>query len=142
MLKAYHKRLSDPDPAVHMPAARKWSVYEGTCCTLLPSPELVANFAGDVMALGIARLESHYFINDIFLPKGALLDNLHKIRSIPAFIVQGRYDLVCPVATADELHRAWPEAAYEVVSDAGHSVMEPGIRKALVRCMDRFRAIK
>ena len=125
-----------------MPAARKWSVYEGTCCTLLPSPELVASFSGDSMALGIARLENHYFINDIFLPKNALLDNLHKIRKIPAFIVQGRYDLVCPPATADELHRVWPEAGYEVISDAGHSAMEPGIRKALVRGMDRFRAIK
>jgi proline iminopeptidase len=142
LLKAYHTRLNDPDPAVHMPAARKWSVYEGTCCTLLPSPELVASFSGDSMALGIARLENHYFINDIFLPKNALLDNLHKIRKIPAFIVQGRYDLVCPPATADELHRAWPEAGYEVISDAGHSAMEPGIRKALVRGMDRFRAIK
>jgi proline iminopeptidase len=103
---------------------------------------LVASFAGDAMALGIARLENHYFINDIFMPQNALLDNLHKIRHIPAFIVQGRYDLVCPVATADELHRAWPEAGYEVVSDAGHSAMEPGIRKALVRGMDRFRSIK
>jgi len=142
LLKAYYRRLTDPDPAVHMPAARRWSVYEGTCCTLLPSPELVANFSTDVMALGIARLESHYFINDIFMPRNALLENLHKIRHIPAFIVQGRYDLVCPIATADELHRAWPQAGYEIVSDAGHSVMEPGIRKALVRCMDRFRSIK
>src|SRR5262249_43273020 len=136
LLKAYHRRLMDPDPAIHMPAARKWSGYEGTCCTLLPNPELVANFAGGVRAPGIARLESHYFINDIFLPRNALLENLGRIRAIPAFIVQGRYDLVCPIATADELHRAWPEAAYEVVPDAGHSVMEPGIRKALLRCMD------
>jgi len=142
LLRAYNKRLMDPDPAVHMAAARKWSVYEGTCCTLLPSPELVASFASDAVALGIARLENHYFINDIFLPENALLDNLHKIRNIPAFIVQGRYDLVCPIATADELHRAWPEAAYEVIPDAGHSVMETGTRKALVACMDSFRAIK
>jgi proline iminopeptidase len=141
LLRNYYRRIVDPDPAVHMPAARKWSVYEGTCCTLLPSPELVANFASDVVALGIARLESHYFINSIFLAKNALLDNLGKIRHIPASIVQGRYDLVCPIATADELHRAWPEAAYEVVPDAGHSVMEPGICKALVRCMERFKAL-
>jgi proline iminopeptidase len=141
LLKGYHRRIMDPDPAVHMPAARRWSIYEGTCCTLLPSPELVASFASDVVALGIARLESHYFMHDIFLPANSLLDNLHRIRRVPAFIVQGRYDLVCPVATADELHRAWPEATYEVVPDAGHSVMEPGICKALVRCMDGFRSL-
>jgi proline iminopeptidase len=141
LLKAYHRRIMDPDPAVHMPASRRWSVYEGTCCTLLPSPELVANFASDVVALGIARLESHYFMHDIFLPPNSLLDNLERIRGIPAYIVQGRYDLVCPIATADELHRAWPEATYEVAPDAGHSVMEPSICKALVRCMDRFRTL-
>lgn len=141
LLTNYHRRLVDPDPAVHMPAARKWSVYEGTCCTLLPSPETVQSFAQDVVALGIARLEAHYFINDIFLPENSLLQNIGKIRHIPAFIVQGRYDLVCPIETADELTRAWPEAEYQVVPDAGHSAMEPGIRSALIEATDRFRRL-
>jgi proline iminopeptidase len=124
-----------------MPAARKWSVYEGTCCTLLPSPETVESFAQDTVALGIARMEAHYFINDIFLPEDSLLKNVGKIRHIPAVIVQGRYDLLCPIETADELHRAWPEAEYTVVPDAGHSAMEPGIRSALIEATDRFRSL-
>ena len=135
----YHRRLVDPDPKVHMPAARKWSVYEGTCCTLLPSPETVSGFANDTVALGLARMEAHYFINNIFLPENSLLKNVGKIRKIPAVIVQGRYDLVCPIETADELARAWPEAEYIIVPDAGHSAMEPGIRSALIEAMDRFK---
>ena len=141
LLRHYHKRLMDPDSAVHMPAARRWSVYEGSCSTLLPSPETVAAFGDDRMALGLARMEAHYFVNDIFLPENSLLANLARIRRLPAIIVQGRYDVVCPIVTADELHRAWPEATYVVVSDAGHSAMEPGIRSALVEATDRFRAL-
>lgn len=137
----YHKRLIDPDPKVHMPAARRWSIYEGTCCTLLPSPETVDSFGQDVTALGLARMEAHYFINRIFLPENSLLANIDRIRKIPAFIVQGRYDLVCPIETADELHRAWPEAEYVVVPDAGHSAMEPGIRAQLVAAMERFKKL-
>jgi proline iminopeptidase len=141
LLTNYYKRLIDSDPKVHMPAARKWSVYEGTCCTLLPSPETVESFAQDTVALGIARMEAHYFINDIFLPEDSLLKNVGKIRHIPAVIVQGRYDLVCPIETADELHRVWPEAEYTVVPDAGHSAMEPGIRSALIEATDKFRSL-
>jgi proline iminopeptidase len=139
LLTAYYWRLTDPDPAVHMPAARKWSIYEGSCSTLLPSAETLAHFAGDVVALGLARIEAHYFIHNIFLPENALLDNMHRIRDIPAVIVQGRYDAVCPVVSADELHAAWPEAEYIIVPDAGHSAFEPGIRAQLVQATERFR---
>lgn len=142
LLANYHKRLMDPDPAVHMPAARRWSVYEGSCSTLLPSPETVAAFGSDRMALGLARMEAHYFVNDIFLPENSLLENVPLIRHIPAVIVQGRYDVVCPIVTADELHHAWPEARYQVIPDAGHSAMEPGIRTALLDATDRFRNLK
>ena len=141
LLANYHKRLMDPDPAVHMPAARRWSVFEGSCSTLLPSPETVAAFGDDRMALGLARMEAHYFANNIFLPENALLENLGRVRHLPAAIVQGRYDVVCPIVTADELHGSWPEARYNVVADAGHSAMEPGIRSALVEATDRFRAL-
>jgi len=141
LLHNYHRRLIDPDPAVHMPAARAWSTYEGACSTLLPSPETVAAFGQDTMALGLARIEAHYFVNDIFLEEGALLDNVGRLRGIPAAIVQGRYDVVCPIATADELHRAWPEAAYQVVPDAGHSAMEPGVRAALIAATERFKGV-
>ncbi|HEY6334255.1 MAG TPA: prolyl aminopeptidase [Alphaproteobacteria bacterium] len=139
LLANYHKRLMDPYPGVHMPAARRWSVYEGSCSTLLPSPETVAAFGDDRMALGLARMEAHYFINGIFLPENFILDNISRIRHLPAVIVQGRYDAVCPVVTADELHRTWPEARYQVIPDAGHSAMEPGIRSALLDATDGFR---
>ncbi len=139
LLAAYHRRLTDPDPAVHLPAARAWSRYEGSCSTLLPSPETVAAFGADRMALGLARIEAHYFKHGIFLPENALLEGVGGIREIPAAIVQGRYDVVCPIVTADELHRVWPEAAYEVIPDAGHSAMEPGIRAALVAATERFK---
>jgi proline iminopeptidase len=142
LLTAYHKRLIDPDPAIHMPAARIWSTYEGACSTLLPSPETVAAFGSDVMALGLARLEAHYFLNGIFLPENSLLENVGRIRSIPAVIVQGRYDMVCPALSADDLHRAWPEAEYIVVPDAGHSALEPGIRKHLIEAMERFKTLR
>jgi len=139
LLHSYYRRLIDPDPAVHMPAARAWSTYEGACSTLLPSPETVAAFGQDTMALGLARIEAHYFVNDIFMEDGALLANVGRLRGIPGVIVQGRYDVVCPIATADELHRAWPEAEYTVVPDAGHSAMEPGVRKALIAATERFK---
>lgn len=139
VLHSFHRRLVDPDPAVHMPAARAWSVYEGSCSTLLPSRETVDHFAGDVVALGLARMEAHYFVHDIFLPENALLERAHRLRAIPGVIVQGRYDVVCPIASAHDLVAAWPEAEYHVVPDAGHSVWEPGTCAALVAACERFK---
>ena len=141
LLSAYHARLVDPDPAVHMPAARSWSVYEGSCSTLLPNPALVADFASDRVALGLARIEAHYFRHDIFLPEDFLLGNVGRLKRIPAVIVQGRYDIVCPTVSADDLHLAWPEAEYIVVPDAGHSAFEPGIRSRLVAATERFKTL-
>jgi proline iminopeptidase len=140
LLTAYSKRLNDPDPQVHMPAAHHWSIYEGSCSTLLPSPSTVAHFAEDIVALGLARIEAHYFSNKIFLPENSLLENASRLRSIPGIIVQGRYDMVCPIVSADDLHRAWPEAQYIIVSDAGHSVWEPGISARLVAAMERLKS--
>ena len=139
LLTNYHRRLVDPDPAVHMPAARAWSVYEGSCSTLLPSRETVDYFAGDVVALGLARIEAHYFMHDIFLPEDSLLPSVGRLRAIPCVIVQGRYDAVCPIVTADELARAWPEAEYIVVPNAGHSAWEPGICAELIAATERFK---
>lgn len=139
LLDAYHARLVDPDPAVHMSAARAWGHYEAACSTLLPNEALVNNFESDAVALSLARIEAHYFLNDIFLPENSLLDNLDRIRHLPAVIVQGRYDAVCPIVTADELARAWPEAFYEVIADAGHAAFEPGIARALVAATNAFK---
>lgn len=138
LAQSYHIRLMNPDPAIHMPAARSWSVYEGKCATLLPSPETVDSFRNDVVALGLARMESHYFRNNIFLPDNFLLDHIDRIRHIPTTIVQGRYDIVCPIVTADELVHHWPEATYIIVPDAGHSAFDPTLGQTLVQTCDQF----
>jgi len=138
LLDAYHRRLVNPDPAVHHPAAYQWATFEASCSTLLPSSELVAAFGNEQTALSLSRIEAHYFVNHIFLPDNCLLDDVGRIRSIPAVIVQGRYDAVCPIVSADELARAWPEARYVIVPDAGHSAFEPGIARELVAACDRF----
>jgi proline iminopeptidase len=139
LLGAYLRRLTDPSPSIHMPAARAWSIYEGSCSTLLPSPDTVASFAQDRTALGLARIEAHYFANHLFLPAGGLLGHMDRIAHIPAEIVQGRYDMVCPPRSAFDLAAAWPSARLSVVPDAGHSALEPGVRRALVAAVERFR---
>ncbi len=140
ILRAYHRRLMNEDPRISLPAARAWSRYEGSCSTLLPSPETVAAFSEDPMAAGLARIETHYFINRLFLPERGLIDAIGSIRHLPCTIVQGRYDMVCPIVTADALHRAWPEAHYKVVPDSGHSAMDPGICRALVRATESIKS--
>ena len=139
LLSAYYRRLTDPDPRVHMPAARAWSVYEGACSTLLPNPDTVAAFGEDRLALGLARIEAHYFRHYLFAGGDDLIARIGPIRHLPATIVQGRYDMVCPTRSADELARAWPEAEFIVVPDAGHSAMEPGIREQLVLATERMK---
>ncbi|MEX0957890.1 MAG: prolyl aminopeptidase [Burkholderiales bacterium] len=139
LLAAYRRLLNHPDPSVHLPAARRWSAYEGTCSTLLPSPATVAHFIDDHVALGLARIEAHYFANRMFLPDDTLLDNVQRLRGIPCTIVQGRYDMVCPIATADELRRAWPEAEYIIAPGAGHSSWEPALCAELVAAMEKLK---
>lgn len=138
LLAAYSRRLNHPDPAVRVPAARSWSVYEGSCSTLMPNPEVLSTSGEERHAVGLARIEAHFFANNIFEPADALLRDLEQVRKIPAVIVQGRYDMVCPIVTAETLHQAWPEADYIVVPDAGHSALEPGIRSALIDATNRF----
>ena len=139
LLGSYLRRLTHPDPSVHMPAARAWSVYEGSCSTLLPSPETVSSFAQDRTALGLARIEAYYFARNLFLPPEGLLGGMDRIAQIPAEIVQGRYDMICPARTAFELAAAWPSARLTIIPDAGHSALEPGVRRALVAAVERFR---
>lgn len=139
VLGSYMRRLNDPDPAVHGPAACAWSVYEGTCSTLLPSPDTVAAFSQDRSALGLARIEAHYFVHDLFLPPEGLLGRMDRIAHLPAEIVQGRYDMVCPATTAFELQAAWRNARLTIIPDAGHSALETGVRRALVAAVERFR---
>src|SRR5207237_1141809 len=124
-------RLIDPDPRIHMPAARAWSVYEGACSTLLPNPETIAAFGEDRLALGLARIEAHYFSHHLFPPERDLVDRIDRIRHLPATIVQGRYDMVCPIRSAAELARAWPEAEYVLVREGGLRCAPPALQHLL-----------
>jgi proline iminopeptidase len=141
LLGNYYRRLTDPDPQRHRPAARAWSAYEAACSTLLPNADNIAAVNDDKVALALARIEAHYFVNRIFLPPNALIANLVRVQHLPAVVVHGRYDMVCPIATADRLVRVWKGAEFVVVPDAGHSAMEPGIRAALVGATERFKRL-
>jgi proline iminopeptidase len=140
LLRAFHRRLTSDDPAVRMAAAKAWSIWEGTTSCLYPNRDLIDKTAGNDLSLALARIECHYFMHDAFI-NGArdLVRNVDRIRKIPATIVQGRYDVVCPIETAWELHRAWPEAEFRVVPDAGHSAAEPGNLHELVEATDKYR---
>lgn len=140
LISAYHRRLTSPDPAVRLAAARAWSVWEGSTSFLYQDSAHISGSAEDEFALAFARIECHYFVNAGFLEHDdQLLRNVDAIRDIPAVIVQGRYDVVCPLRSAWDLHRAWPEADLRIVADAGHSAFEPGITAELIAATDRFR---
>jgi proline iminopeptidase len=140
MLGAYYRRLTSDDEAVRLEAARAWSVWEGSTLKLLEDADTVAHFDEPHTALSLARIECHYFINRCwFESDNWIVENVGRIRHVPAVIVHGRYDVVCPLRNAWDLHGAWQEAALEIIPDAGHSAAEPGIVDALVRATDRFR---
>ncbi|MFS8875930.1 prolyl aminopeptidase [Synechococcus sp. R5-13] len=142
LLAAYHRRLNDPDPQVRLRAARAWSVWEASTSKLIPSPELIERFGRGEFAEAFARIECHYFVHSGFLdPEDQLLRGVGRLRHLPAVIVQGRYDVVCPPISAWELHQAWPEAEFRMIPDAGHSITEPGIRTALLEATDRFAGL-
>ena len=139
MMQAYYRRLTSPDKATRSAAARAWSIWEGATSHLRTDPKYVAKFDDPEFAAAFARIETHYFVNRGFLdPDDQLLRQVDRIRHIPAVIVQGRYDVVCPMRSAWDLHRAWPEALLRVVPDAGHSAFEPGIARELVAATNRF----
>ncbi|WP_421657278.1 prolyl aminopeptidase [Leptothermofonsia sp. ETS-13] len=139
LIKAYYTRLTSPDPQTRLEAARAWSVWEASTSKLLPDPTLISHFGEDQFADAFARIECHYFVNGGFLQsEDQLLRQCDRIRHLPAIIVQGRYDIVCPMITAWELHQVWTEAELIVVPDAGHSMTEPGIRSVLIKATDRF----
>ncbi len=139
LVAAYHRRLTSDDPAVRLEAARRWSGWEGATSKLIPDPELVGHMEEDEVALAMARIECHYFVHGgWFEPEDQLLRDVGRIRNIPAVIVQGRYDVVCPIDSAWALHRAWPEADLLISPDAGHSAFEVPNSRALVSATDRF----
>jgi len=139
MLAAYHRRLTSEDRSVRMEAARIWSIWEGSCSRLHFDPSLVEKYGSEGFAEAFARIENHYFINrGFFQHDDQLLRNAHRLRGIPGVIVHGRYDVVCPLANAWDLHRVWPEAELHIIPDAGHSVTEPGVRSKLIEYTDRW----
>jgi proline iminopeptidase len=139
MVSAYYRRLTSEDEAVRLEAARAWSIWEGSTSKLFFDPSSIEKFADPEFALAFARIECHYFMNNAFFDSdNYLIENVGRIRTIPSVIVQGRYDVVCPMMSAWELHRAWPEAELQIIPDAGHSISEPGIIDALVNATDRF----
>jgi proline iminopeptidase len=139
LMSAYYRRLTSADPAVRIAAAKAWSIWEGSTSYLRPSPDYIASTGSDEFALAFARIECHYFVHGGFFQTDAqLLRDAPRLKSIPAVIVQGRYDVVCPLRSAWDLHRAWPEADLRIVGDAGHSALEPGITHELIEATDRF----
>ncbi len=138
LLNAYYRRLTSDDAAVQVEAARAWSTWEGATSKLLVDEKSVERFGQDQFSLAFARIECHYFVNRAFLEPDQLLRDVAKIRHLPAVIVQGRYDVVCPLRSAWDLHRAWPEADLQIVPDAGHSITEPGIVDRLIAATDKF----
>ncbi len=138
-VSAYYKRLTSSDPKIRLAAAKAWSVWEGRTSKLFPDSKMEEDYGQDEFALAFARIECHYFINRGFMKKdGQLLEDVGKIEGIPGVIVQGRYDVVCPMDSAWALHKKWKSSELIVVPDAGHSAYEFGISKALVAATDRF----
>jgi proline iminopeptidase len=142
LLHAYHRRLTSDDAAVRLRAAKAWSLWEGSTSMLIPSEQIAKVFGEEDMALAMARIECHYFVNGGFMRDNQLLEDVDRIRHIPAVVVQGRYDVICPAVTAWELSQAWPEAELHMVPDAGHAAFEPGNVHALVTATDRFAEVR
>jgi len=137
LLESYFRRLTAADPVVHMPAVAAWNAYENACSTLrMKSPDRLSGGS-----LSLARIEAYYFLNAMFMDDGHILANIGQLAGIPAAIIQGRYDIICPIRAADALARAWPGSRYVVVPDAGHSAMEPGIRSALIDATETFKSL-
>lgn len=136
LLAAYYKRLTGENELAKMAAAKAWSVWEGRCATLRPNPDIVHMFSDPHMAVSLARIEAHYFMNHAFLEPNQIINNAAALEGIPGTIVHGRYDIVCPLDNATSLHDAWPGSVLQIVRDAGHSSHEPSIADALVKATD------
>lgn len=140
MIAAYYKRLTGDDRAAQIECARAWSLWEGSTLSLWPDEKRQAHFSDDEFAIAFARIECHYFINGGFFEvDDQIIRDLHKIKHIPTVLIQGRFDMCTPARTAWEIHKAWPEADFHLVGDAGHAGSEPGIVHELITATDRFR---
>ncbi len=142
LMQAFYRRLTSSDPAIRKRAASAWSGWEGAALKLIFDPSLFLQFTEDTHADALARVECHYFVNQCFFKtENWLIEQVDRIRKIPGVIIHGRYDMICPMESAWELHKAWPEADLEVIKDAGHAASEPGIMDALIRATDRLASV-
>ena len=132
LLKAYYDKLTGKNEIAQMQAAKAWSIWEGRTATLMPNKNVIDHFGNAHTALSLARIECHYFMHDSFLEKNQILNNADKLKNIPGVIVQGRYDLICPMQSAWDLHHVWPDAELKIIANAGHSATEPGTVDALI----------
>ncbi len=140
MVAAYYRRLISNNELEQIQAAKAWSVWEGRCATLQPNPKVVEHFEHPHVAIALARIECHYFMNQGFLQPGQIINNTDRLANIPGIIVHGRYDMVCPLDNAFALSAAWPEAELQIIRDAGHSATEPAIVDALIRGVEQVVA--
>ncbi len=140
LVTAYYQRLTSSNELEQIQAAKAWAVWEGRCATLHPNPTVVDHFGHPHVAIALARIECHYFMNHSFLEPDQILRNAPALEGIPGIIVHGRYDMVCPLDNALALSRAWPEADLRIIRDAGHSASEPAIVDALLRAVDEVAA--
>jgi proline iminopeptidase len=138
-MRAYYRRLTSDDRKTLLEAARSWSIWEGALSYIKMNQDAVRKYGDPEFAASFARIECHYFVNGGWLEReNQLLEDVAKIRHIPATIIQGRFDIVCPMRTAWALHKAWPEADFRIVPDAGHSAFEPGTTRELIKACDRY----
>ncbi|WP_100641202.1 prolyl aminopeptidase [Marinobacter salexigens] len=140
MVGAYYRRLTSSNELEQMQAAKAWSLWEGRCATLHPNPRVVEHFGNPHVAIALARIECHYFMNSAFLEDNQIVRDAYKLRDIPGIIVHGRYDMVCPLDNAFALSKAWPEAELRIIREAGHSASEPAIVDALMKGVDEVIA--
>jgi proline iminopeptidase len=142
VLSSYYRRLTGTNDKERMEAAIRWSLYEGACSSLLPNYEVITMDEQKQHALALARIEAHYFTNEVIPAEKSILNSLDILRKIPAVIVQGRYDIICPITTAYRVHLLWPEADYVVVPDAGHSALDPTLRSRLIEATENAKTIR
>jgi proline iminopeptidase len=136
LVSSYYEKLTSANELEQIQAAKAWSIWEGRCATLHPNPRVVEHFGHPHVAIALARIECHYFMNQAFLEPDQIIHDAHKLRDIPGIIIHGRYDMVCPLDNALALSKAWPEADLRIIRDAGHSAFEPAIVDALMRGVD------
>ncbi len=142
LLKSYYEDLTSQDDRLSISAALQWNAYESTCASFFPQKETLVSDEQRYYALAMAKIEASYFYTQVISPENSLLKNIRKIRSIPATIIQGRYDMICPMASANRLHLAWPEADYIIVPDAGHSFLDPTLRTRLIETTEAAKTLR